>query len=116
MRVIIPALASAVLAATPILAQTTDHSAHGGHAGHAMGETSAEVKAAAVIHKVDAKKGVLNVTHDPIPALKWPQMTMDLPVTKRVDLSKIKPGDKVTLTLKQGVDKQYRVTAIALAK
>ena len=114
MRVIIVSMfASAVLAVTPILAQTTDHSAHG---GPAMGGTSSEAKAVAVIHKVDAKKGMLNLTHDPIPNLKWPQMTMDLPVTKRVDLSKIKVGDKVTITLKQGVDKQYRVIAIAPAK
>jgi hypothetical protein len=39
-------------------------------------------------------------------------MTMDLPVTRRVDLSTVKPGDDVILSLKQGRDKQYRVIDI----
>lgn len=103
------AVAALGLASTPAVAQKGQH---GSHSGHAMGEAHSEVKAGAVIHKVDAEKGMVNVTHDPVPALKWPQMTMDLPVTKRVDLSKVKAGDKVTITLKQGVDKQFRVMAI----
>lgn len=109
-------LAAAALSAGPALAQSGGHAGKGGHAGHNMSATASEVKAKAVIHKVDAGKGMVNVTHDPVPELKWPQMTMDLPVTKRVDLSKVKAGDKVTITLKQGVDKQYRVMEIAPAK
>ncbi|MEZ5815622.1 MAG: copper-binding protein [Hyphomicrobiaceae bacterium] len=101
------------LVAGPALAQS---GGHGGHAGHTMGDMAAEAKAKAVIHSVDADKGMVNVTHEPVPELKWPQMTMDLPVTKRVDLSKVKAGDKVTITLKQGVDKQFRVTEIAPAQ
>ncbi len=89
---------------------------HSGHAGHKMeAETSGEVRAKAVVHKVDPEMGMINVTHDPVPSLKWPQMTMDLPVTKKVDLTKLKEGDKVTITLKQGVDKQFRVTGIDMA-
>lgn len=110
---IIAGLVGAALAAGPAFAQS---SGHGGHSGHAMADTATGVKAKAVIHKVDTDKGMVNVTHDPVPELNWPQMTMDLPVTKRVDLSKIKAGDKVTITLKQGVDKQYRVMDIAPAK
>jgi len=70
----------------------------------------------AVINKINAAKGSVNVTHDPIPALKWPSMTMDLPVTKRVDLSKLKAGASVILSLKQGRDKQYRIAEITPAK
>jgi Cu(I)/Ag(I) efflux system protein CusF len=89
---------------------------HAGHSGHAMSaEMTAEVKAKAVVHKVDAGKGMINVTHDPVPSLNWPQMTMDLPVTKRVDLSKLKEGDKVTITLKQGIDKTVRVVGVDMA-
>ena len=113
---IVAAVVAGVLSVSPAFAQKSGHSGHGGHSGHAMGDTAAEVKAKAIIHQVDADKGMVNVTHDPVPELKWPQMTMDLPVTKRVDLSKVKAGDKVTITLKQGVDKQYRVMEIAPAK
>lgn len=109
-------IAVALLVTTPVLAQSGSHAGHGGQTEQRIGGTTTEPKAAAVIHKIDAEKGVVNVTHDPIPALDWPEMTMDLPVTKRVDLSKFKAGEKVTITLKQGVDKQYRVIDMAPAK
>ena len=37
---------------------------------------------------------------------------MDLPVTRNVDLSKLKPGSEAMVTIKLGRDKQYRVIAI----
>ncbi len=79
-------------------------------------EGSGEASAAAVINSVDADAGKINVTHDPVPALGWPKMTMDLPVTRQVDLTDVKPGSSVTITLKQGRDKQYRVIGIEPAK
>ncbi len=39
-------------------------------------------------------------------------MTMDLLVTKRVDLTPIKAGDKVDFKLKLGRDKTYRIIEI----
>jgi Cu(I)/Ag(I) efflux system protein CusF len=108
---ILAACVATVLAVIPASAQKGDRSGHdGGHAGQS------EAKATAVVHKVDAAKGTVNVTHDPVPELNWPEMTMDLPVTKRVDLTKLKAGDKVRITIKQGVDKQFRITAIVPAK
>ena len=71
-----------------------------------------EATAAAVIHSVDVAGAKVNLTHEPMPALGWPKMTMDLPVTRTVDLSKVKPGSDVMVTIKLGRDKQYRVTAI----
>lgn len=88
-----------------------------GHTGHdTAAETTGAVSAKAVVHKVDPAKRLINVTHEPIPALRWPPMTMDLPVTKTIDLSKIREGDTVTITLKQGVDKAFRVVAVDVAK
>jgi len=65
-----------------------------------------------VINTVDEKGGVVNITHGPIPALSWPEMTMDLPVTKDVDLSDVQPGDKVRFRVILGADQVYRITAI----
>ena len=81
-----------------------NHDAMPGHAN------AAEVPAK--INTVDADSGLINVSHGPVEALGWPSMTMDLPVTRRVDLSTVKPGDDVILSLKQGRDKQYRVIDI----
>ena len=49
-----------------------------------------------VINAVNIPAGSINITHEPIPALSWPTMTMDLPVTDQVDLSGVNAGDSVT--------------------
>ena len=106
-------------AAAPAFAQSS-HSGEmkGGHGGHMMSDKTEanEATAAAVINSVDANRGQINVTHEPIPAIGWPKMTMDLPVTKRVDLGAVKPGSSVMIKLKLGRDKQYRVVEIMPAK
>lgn len=69
-----------------------------------------------VIHSIDTTKRIINLTHEPMPDLGWPVMTMDLPATKRVDLSGLKEGDKVDFKLKLGRDKKYRIIEIKMAK
>lgn len=101
-----------VLAAllSPVLAseKAMDHSAM--ESGDAR-----QAKAPAVIHSIDADAGTINVTHEPVEALGWPKMTMDLPVTRRVDLSAVEEGANVVLTLKKGMDNRFRVIAIEAA-
>ena len=91
----------------------------GSHAGSHAGQgeikdipANTEAVVIGVVNSVDAAAGKINVTHEPVPELGWPRMTMDLPVTRRVDLSALKPGETVNFTLKQGLDKQFRVIAI----
>lgn len=75
-----------------------------------------EASGVGVINSVDAEKGTINITHEPMPELGWPTMTMDMPVTKRVDLGSVKAGDKVDFKVKLGRDKQYRVTEMETSK
>lgn len=75
-----------------------------------------EASGVGVINSVDAEKGMINITHEPMPELGWPTMTMDMPVTKRVDLGAVKAGDKVDFKVKLGRDKQYRVTEMEASK
>lgn len=56
--------------------------------------------------------GLLNMTHEPIPALGWPDMTMDLPVKPGVDLDGIAKGDEIRFGLGKGVDGMFRIEAI----
>lgn len=84
-------------------------SGHEGHMGQMQAEPGQEAAGVGVVNSVDAGKGTFNITHEPMPALGWPSMTMDLPVMKKVDLSGVKAGDKIGFTLKLGRDKQYRV-------
>lgn len=125
---------AATLAATGVRA-ADDHKDHGkmdhGQMNHdAMGGSKTEQGAAAqdakpgvteasgvgVINAVDTAKQQVNLTHEPIPDLGWPQMTMDLPVTSGVDLAGIAVGDKVAFKLKLGRDKVYRIMAMDKAK
>lgn len=68
-----------------------------------------------VIHGIAEDGRSLNLTHDPIPAIGWPAMTMDLPLAESADLGSLAPGDVVTFTLERGPDRMYRIGAIALA-
>ena len=121
------AIAGSLIAAAPAFAQDKkmDHSGHGStqmdHSGHGSMKMEApadvtEAEAKAKINTVDADAGMVNVTHDPVPALGWPAMTMDLPVTRRVDLSTVKPGSDVKIMLKKGRDNQFRIVEIAPAQ
>jgi Cu(I)/Ag(I) efflux system periplasmic protein CusF len=88
------------------------------HGAMSHGEIKPGTQAAGVgvINSVDTEKKMINLTHEPMPQLNWPTMTMDLLVTKRVDLGTVKAGDKVDFKLKLGRDKQYRVIDIAPAE
>lgn len=125
------ALLIAVTFATPAMSddKAMDHGKkmdHGKMAGEkmmdhskmdhgAMGKAE-EASGVGVINSVDAEKGTINITHEPMPKLGWPTMTMDMPVTKRVDLGSVKAGDKVDFKVKLGRDKQYRVTEMEASK
>lgn len=59
----------------------------------------------------DPKTGALTMQHDPIPALKWPAMTMDFPVRDPALLAGLKPGQAVAFEMvKENGD--FVVTAI----
>jgi len=77
-----------------------------------QGDTGAGATGQGVVNSVDADEGVVNITHGPIPALSWPEMTMDLPVAKGVDLGSVQPGDEVRFRVVLGSDQVYRITEI----
>ncbi|MEO1650418.1 MAG: copper-binding protein [Pseudomonadota bacterium] len=105
------------LIAAPAVAQDKkmDHSGHGSMKMEAPANVT-EAEAKAKINTVDSEGGKVNVTHAPVPELGWPTMTMDLPVTRRVDLSAVKPGADVTIKLKKGRDNQFRIIGITPAE
>jgi Cu(I)/Ag(I) efflux system membrane fusion protein len=48
---------------------------------------------------VDAAKGLLEMAHDPIPAIDWPAMTMPFDVADPALLKGLKPGHQVSFDL-----------------
>ncbi|RAI02517.1 cation transporter [Acuticoccus sediminis] len=105
MRNLVLALALVAMPLSPALAQMN----HGSHAGMADG-----VHATAKLNSVG--DGSVNVSHDPIPAIGWPAMTMDMPLLGDVDTSGVAPGDSVTIMLEKGDDGMYGITAIEPAE
>ncbi|CTQ69683.1 copper-binding protein [Roseibium alexandrii] len=57
--------------------------------------------------------GTANVTHEPIPEIGWPAMTMDLPLMESAQMmGDVDAGDSVTLMLVKGDDGLYAIGAM----
>ncbi len=83
------------------------------HSGMQMSEEQMEgaVHAKAKINSIG--DGTANVSHEPIPEIGWPAMTMDLTVLEDAKMmGEVKPGDDVTLMLIQGDDGMYAISGI----
>ncbi|MDP6952020.1 MAG: copper-binding protein [Alphaproteobacteria bacterium] len=68
-----------------------------------------------VIHGIAEDRRSLNLTHDPIAAIGWPAMTMDLELAEGAELGELAPDDIVTFTLERGPDRMFRIATIARA-
>jgi len=104
-------LAAAFFAATPAFAaEPAASSAH--PPGHQMGPAGAKGAKSmdhaehcglpmgdGVITAVDVAKARATITHKPIPALGWDEMTMPFAVDKAVDLAAFAAGDRVHFLL-----------------
>jgi Cu(I)/Ag(I) efflux system protein CusF len=93
----IPVLALALLPGSALAA------AHSGHSGHAAQQESAQPASARVyttsgiVEAVHKAEGKVTVSHQPVPALNWPAMTMRFSLESSDQLEGIKPGDRVRL-------------------
>ncbi len=85
----------------------------GHHAGDAaMGashDAGPEAWTEATIHTLG--DGTANVSHEPIPALGWPAMTMDFAVAPSVAEDTLLPGRRVRIGLAKGADGLYEIVA-----
>lgn len=74
-----------------------------------------DVHATGTVNSVDPAGHKINVTHQPIPQIGWPTMTMDFTVAPAVDLRAVKPGTRIDFSMMQGPDGMYQVQSIAPA-
>lgn len=68
------------------------------------------------IHKISAETSTLNMTHEAIPAIKWPAMTMDFKVADKKLLSGVKTGQAVNFKLAREASGGYVISYIEPAK
>jgi Cu/Ag efflux protein CusF len=67
------------------------------------------------VNAVDPAQHKVNLSHQPIPEIGWPAMTMEFPVAPSIDLKAIKPGTRVNFTIQQQPDGMYEINAIVPA-
>lgn len=90
------------------------------HAHHDMSSPEkaaplAQAKSRGVIHSVDVENGKLNMTHEPIPELGWPAMTMDFNVDPVVSLDFFGADDEVTFEVHQTGQFEFTIVAMDVA-
>ena len=79
------------------------------HAGHN------DAHGTGTVNSVDPAQHKVNLSHNPIPEIGWPAMTMDFAVKLAVDLSAIKPGSRVNFTIEKGQGGMYEIQTITPA-
>jgi Cu/Ag efflux protein CusF len=79
------------------------------HAGHN------DAHGTGTVNSVDPAQHKVNLSHNPIPEIGWPTMTMEFPVAPSIDLTAIKPGTRVNFTIEQQPGGMYEIRAIAPA-
>lgn len=83
------------------------------HSKMPMTDTQMEgaVHTKAVVNSI--AEGTANVSHDPIPEIGWPAMTMDIALAPDAQMmGDVAAGDSVTLMLIKGDDGMYMIGAM----
>lgn len=65
-----------------------------------------------IITKINPDEHTLTLKHEAIPALNWPEMTMDFSVDQNIELTQFKTGDSVQFTLKKDKDDSYDIISM----
>jgi Cu/Ag efflux protein CusF len=95
-------------------APLAENSKHGGemqvaHEGHN------DAHGTGTVNSVDPTQHKVNLSHEPIPEIGWPAMTMEFRVAPSVDLKAIKPGVRANFTIEQEPGGMYEIKAITPA-
>lgn len=88
--------------------------AAGEHAGHAA-PAAKRYTASGAIEAVDAAGGTVSITHEAIPALQWPGMTMDFGLASPEVAKGVKPGAPIRFEFEERGEGKFVVTRIEVA-
>jgi Cu(I)/Ag(I) efflux system membrane fusion protein len=70
-------------------------------------------KGKGTVDALDASRGTVEITHGPIPSLKWPAMTMEFKVKDKAMLAGVKKGQAVEIDITQGAPGEFVIERIA---
>jgi Cu/Ag efflux protein CusF len=74
-----------------------------------------DVHASGTVNSIDPTAHKVNITHQPIPQIGWPSMTMDFAVAPAVNVASIKPGTKINFSMIRQPDGMYAIQSIVPA-
>jgi Cu/Ag efflux protein CusF len=74
-------------------------------------QSGSAVKLHGVVNSINAAAGRANITHDPVPALKWPAMKMNFKARDPALLKDLKPGMAVDFQILKAGD-EYVIVSI----
>lgn len=81
------------------------------------GDAASDPQGVGVINSVSDDGRTVNLTHDPIAAIDWPAMTMDLPLADGVGADGLRAGDSIEFTLAESEEiGGYEITSISAAQ
>ena len=83
---------------------TTDKAPPGKHIGSAK------------VNEIDSAKGKIDLSHGPIPSMKWPAMKMGFRVEDKSQLSAVKPGDEIEFEMRGEPDKDGDFVILRITK
>ncbi|MEX5728643.1 Cu(I)/Ag(I) efflux system protein CusF [Rhodovulum iodosum] len=107
MKILTATLGLLALSTAPVLAQMNNGMDHS-NMPMSSEQMEGAVHTRAVVNSIG--DGTANVSHDPIPEIGWPAMTMDLPLLENAEMmGAISEGDEVTLMLVKGADGMYAI-------
>jgi Cu(I)/Ag(I) efflux system protein CusF len=86
----------ALFASAHLPAQAADMNMDGMNMGAPA--KGAETEAVGVVDEINAAKGIVTISHQPIKSLGWPAMTMDFIVKDKKTLAKLSKGKKITFS------------------
>jgi Cu/Ag efflux protein CusF len=107
---IVPAILTVAILMTPACAR--EESEHEGRGSATTQPAGQEVHIGeGKVNAIDTAAGQFNITHGPIPSLKWPAMTMDIPVHPKL-LDQVQKGDQVRFQLQKVGPTAYQIVGI----
>jgi Cu(I)/Ag(I) efflux system protein CusF len=83
-----------------------------GNQAQLVHEGRADAHGTGTITAVNVAQRKIGLTHEPIPALGWPSMTMEFAVAPAVDLGTVKPGTKINFGIEKGADGMYVIQSL----
>ncbi len=98
MKALVTSMMVALMAGTPALAADMGDMKMNTSSGMQGDGMHQAVQGTGVVKAIDPNKGTITISHEAIPALKWPAMTMPFKIDKQL-ASTVKPGQRVTFEL-----------------